>query len=73
MPLIQVSMVRGRAPEKVQAFIEALTDAAVETIGAPRESVRVLINEIPPQHWAVGGVPKSAAAQARTLTDGSTR
>jgi len=73
MPLIQVSMVAGRDPERVQAFIAALTDAAVNEIGAPRESVRVLVNEIQPEHWAVGGVPKSAAARARANSDGSTR
>lgn len=58
MPFIDVTMIEGRPPEKKAAFIKALTDAAVETLGAPRDTVRVVLREVPGEHWAVGGVPK---------------
>jgi 4-oxalocrotonate tautomerase len=55
MPLIQVTLARGRTPEQLQALGESLTKAAVEAIGAKTESVRVVINECEPEHWFVGG------------------
>ena len=59
MPLIDVTLIEGRTPEKKRALIEALTKAAEESIGAPRPSIRVILREVPAAHWAVGGVPKS--------------
>jgi 4-oxalocrotonate tautomerase len=73
MPLIQVSLIEGRAPQVKRALIAELTDAVVRTLDAPREAVRVILTEVPPEHWAVGGVPKSASAQPTTSTDRSTR
>jgi 4-oxalocrotonate tautomerase len=55
MPLIQVTLARGRTPEQLAALGQALTDAAHEAVGAPRETVRVVINECEPEHWFVGG------------------
>ena len=56
MPLIQVTVRQGRPPEQIHRLITALTEAAVQAVDAPRESVRVIINEVPPTHWANGGV-----------------
>lgn len=58
MPLVEVTMIEGRTKEKKVALMKAVTDAVETTIGAPRESIRVVIREVPPEHWAVGGVPK---------------
>lgn len=62
MPIIEVTLIEGRTPEKKVAMMKAVTDAVVETLGAPRESVRVIIYEVPPEHFAVGGVPKKLPA-----------
>jgi 4-oxalocrotonate tautomerase len=56
MPLVQVTVRQGRSPEHIHRLIGALTDAVVTALDAPRESVRVIINEVPPTHWANGGV-----------------
>ena len=56
MPLIEVTMVEGRTPEQVRALITGLTDAAVAAVDAPRETVRVVVREVPPTHWAAGDV-----------------
>ena len=56
MPLIEVTMVEGRTPDQVRALISALTQAAVETVDAPLESVRVVVREVPSTHWAAGDV-----------------
>ncbi len=56
MPLIEVTMVEGRTAEQLRALISALTTAAVETVDAPRENVRVVVREVPATHWAAGDV-----------------
>lgn len=58
MPFIDVTMIEGRTPQQKDAFIKALTEAAITTLGTPREAVRVVLREVPGEHWAVGGVPK---------------
>lgn len=56
MPIIEVTLVEGREPERLRDLITRLTDAAVEAIDAPRESVRVVLREVPPTHFAAGDV-----------------
>ncbi len=56
MPLIEVTLVEGRSAEQLRALIAGLTRAAVEAVGAPVESVRVVVREVPATHWAAGDV-----------------
>lgn len=56
MPIIDVTLVEGRSPEQLRALVTALTDAAVRTIDAPRDSVRVVLREVPTTHFAAGDV-----------------
>ena len=58
MPFVEVTLIEGRSKEAKNALMKALTDAVESTIGAPRESIRVVLREVPAEHWAVGGVPK---------------
>lgn len=58
MPIIEVTLLEGRTQATKQRLIEALTNAAVDAVGASRDSVRVMIWEIPPHNFAVGGVVK---------------
>lgn len=60
MPLIQVTMIEGRSPAMKEDLIRLLTRSTVEAIGAPHDSVRVILQEVPSSHWGVGGVSKSA-------------
>jgi len=55
MPIMLVHILEGRTDEQKEAFIEALTTAAESSLGAPRESVRVLLQEMPKQHFGIGG------------------
>lgn len=55
MPLVNVHMAEGRDPEAKKALMGAITDAMHEHIGAPRESVRVWINEFPNTNFMAGG------------------
>ncbi|WP_121251773.1 2-hydroxymuconate tautomerase family protein [Nocardioides ferulae] len=56
MPFIDVTLVEGRTPEQLRALVTALTEAAATAIDAPRESVRVVLREVPATHWAAGDV-----------------
>lgn len=64
MPLIQVTLIEGRSTDAKSALIRGLTDAAVAAVSAPRESVRVILQEVPAAHWGVGGAPKSTPQEA---------
>jgi 4-oxalocrotonate tautomerase len=52
MPVIDVTLVEGRTPEKLRSLITALTNAAMESLDAPKESVRVILREVPASHFA---------------------
>lgn len=54
MPLIEVTLVEGRPPDQLRDLISRLTTAACEAVEAPRQSVRVVIREVPATLWAAG-------------------
>ena len=47
MPFAQIYLQEGRSEEQLDAVLEKVTDALVEAVGAPREKVRVWIQEVP--------------------------
>ncbi len=55
MPIIQVSLVQGRSEQQKEALIHALTESVHESIGAPRESVRIILVEVPNTDFGIGG------------------
>ncbi|RDW20120.1 4-oxalocrotonate tautomerase [Oceanobacillus arenosus] len=55
MPFIQVNIIEGRSPEKKERLIRELTDLTSEVLEAPVENVRVMINELKPEHWGIAG------------------
>lgn len=61
MPLVQINILEGRPPEKIKALIENVTETVSETLDAPKQSVRVLVTEMPKTHWGIAGVPASEA------------
>lgn len=63
MPIVQVYMMEGRSDEQKEAVIREVTEAMIRAVDAPKESVRVLINEMPKQHFGIGGL--SAKAKGR--------
>lgn len=55
MPFVQVNIFEGRSAEQKEAAIEKITDALVDSLGAKKEAVRVLIQEHPKENWGIGG------------------
>lgn len=58
MPIISVNMLAGRSNETKRELIRVLTEGAVATLGVAPEAVRVLLFDVPPEHWGAGGFPK---------------
>jgi 4-oxalocrotonate tautomerase len=56
MPNITVELLRGRTLEQRREFAEAVTATAVEVLGARRQDVRIVFQEITPDSVANGGV-----------------
>ena len=56
MPIIQVHLLEGRSVAQKRAMIAELTQAVVRSLGVKAESVRILIDEMHSEHFAVGGL-----------------
>jgi 4-oxalocrotonate tautomerase len=64
MPIVRIELLQGRTPALKDELIVRVTDAVVTTLGVDPEQVRVLLYELPPEHWAVGGQTKAAQKSA---------
>jgi len=56
MPIVRVEMFPRRTHEQKAALAKAITDVMVEIAETPREAIHVIIQDIPKDHWAQGGV-----------------
>jgi 4-oxalocrotonate tautomerase len=56
MPIANIQIIQGRAPELKKALIRAVTAAIADTLEVKTESIRVILQEVPADHWGIGGV-----------------
>ncbi len=56
MPIIEVNLTAGRSPEQLRTLITRLTDAVQDAIGSQRDTIRVIIREVPRTHYAAGDI-----------------
>lgn len=69
MPIIEVTLGEGRSPEMLRALQASLAEAAVASLGVRKESVRVILREVPLTHFLAGDetlAERKATAQAQT-------
>lgn len=52
MPIIDVSIARGRTPEQLRALMDALHKATEESIGAASDNITVVVREVEKEHWS---------------------
>ena len=64
MPIVRIELLQGRSPAVKNELISRVTDAVVTTLRVDSEQVRVLLYELPPEHWAIGGQTKAAQQSA---------
>jgi 4-oxalocrotonate tautomerase family enzyme len=67
MPTIQAHIMEGHADSQKAGLIEVLTDAVVEALDAPIDSVCVLLNEIPRAHFGIAGKAARAGTAPRAV------
>lgn len=56
MPIAVLHIIEGRTPEQKSRLIASVTQAIAESLDAKTETVRVLIQEMPKEHFGIGGV-----------------
>ena len=56
MPNITVELLSGRTLDQRREFVAAVTDNAISILGAKREAVRIVFQEIEKSDVANGGV-----------------
>ena len=55
MPTINVQLFEGRTTEQKRAFVKAVTEASVATLGCSAESVDIIIEDVKRENWATAG------------------
>jgi 4-oxalocrotonate tautomerase len=63
MPIIQFNLLEGRTVEQKRMLARRVTETVVEVLGVKPETVRILIHEMGPYDFSVGG--EVAAEHAR--------
>jgi 4-oxalocrotonate tautomerase len=66
MPLIEVSIARGRSSEQLRSLINELHLAAEKAVGAVPDNTTVIIREIDHEHWSRGNQTIAERHQAAT-------
>lgn len=56
MPIIQVHLLEGRSVAQKRAMVAEVTQAIVRSLGVRADSVRILIDEMHPEHFAISGI-----------------
>ena len=56
MPLVQITLARGRTEAQKKALLQAVSEAVHQAIGAPLASIRVWLLEVEPSEFMAGGV-----------------
>ncbi|CUS26198.1 4-oxalocrotonate tautomerase family protein [Paucilactobacillus oligofermentans DSM 15707 = LMG 22743] len=59
MPLVHIDLVAGRTPEQLKGLVKDVTAAIAKNAVVPEERVHIVLNEMQPDHYSVGGVLKS--------------
>lgn len=55
MLVIKTTMMEGRTMEQKEALIRRLSETAADELGWPLEEVRMVIYEVPKNHWGIAG------------------
>ena len=55
MPIAIINIMEGRDDEKKALLIEKVTEAICDSIDAPIETVRVILNEVPKTQFGIAG------------------
>jgi 4-oxalocrotonate tautomerase len=57
MPIVTVQMLEGRNSDQKRELIKSVTRSVTDTLDIPPERVRVIIEEMPFEHYGIAGLP----------------
>ena len=55
MPIVQIELLEGRTVAQKRSLVEKVTEAIMESIGAPAEKVTIIIRDMPKENYAKAG------------------
>ncbi|MAO25864.1 2-hydroxymuconate tautomerase [Marinobacter alexandrii] len=55
MPIAQLYIIEGRTDEQKETLIREVSEAMARSLDAPMDRIRVMITEMPKQHFGIGG------------------
>lgn len=55
MPIAQLYIIEGRTNEQKETLIQEVSEAMARSLDAPMDRIRVMITEMPKQHFGIGG------------------
>ncbi|WP_144778587.1 2-hydroxymuconate tautomerase [Marinobacter maritimus] len=55
MPIAQLYVIEGRTDEQKETLIREVSEAMARSLDAPIERIRVMITEMPKQHFGIAG------------------
>ena len=56
MPFVTVQIYPGRTVEQKRNLVKAITDAMIEHVDAKPNNLNIIIQDVSPDSWALGGV-----------------
>ncbi|QLK86215.1 2-hydroxymuconate tautomerase [Staphylococcus sp. 17KM0847] len=59
MPIVTVKLLEGRTDDQLKNLVQEITNAVEKTTDAKRDAISVVIEEMKPNHFGVGGTRKS--------------
>ena len=65
MPIVKIDLLEGRPIEKIETMISAVSEAVASSLDAQIDTVRVIVNEMKPHQYGVGGKAWPLVVQER--------
>jgi 4-oxalocrotonate tautomerase len=59
MPVVNIMMLEGRSKDQKCQLIETITQEICDICHCPKESVTVIIEDIPKENWGTAGKSKT--------------
>ncbi|WP_448336737.1 tautomerase family protein [Chloroflexus aurantiacus] len=69
MLVLRITMLEGRSTEQKAELARALSAAAAAAFDVPLAEVRLIIQEVPPTHWTVGGLSMAELRQQASTSN----
>lgn len=72
MPIISVKLLKGRGVEQKHGLIRGITETVCLHLAVKPEQVRVILEEMDPDHFGIGGVPASLSRPGTVVPEQNT-